>query len=186
MCYLLGRPCDQDGRFLLPGTHSTPRSTPSQDDWTPFTSWLDFETAEFFYKQSQMPAGQIDTILDLWVASLLPHGDTPPFANHKDLYDTIDSVRHGDVPWESFKLQYEGETPAVNAPSWMMDVHEIWYRDPRIVIQNMLANLDFAGEMDMAPLRNYNSDGERQYQNFMSGDWAWTQAVCYHHLYIYI
>lgn len=62
-------------------------------------------------------------------------------------------------------------------PSWMVSGFDVWYRNPHDVIKNILANTDFNGEMDAAPFREYNANGQRQYHNFMSGDWAWAQAV---------
>jgi hypothetical protein len=55
--------------------------------------------------------------------------------------------------------------------------YTIWYRDPRLLFLNMLENPDFVENFDYAPLRQFNSMGSRCYQNFMSGDWAWKQAV---------
>jgi hypothetical protein len=56
--------------------------------------------------------------------------------------------------------------------------YTIWYRNPRQLFLNMLQNPDFATVFDYAPLREYDKDGNRQYKNFMSGNWAWKQAVC--------
>ncbi len=56
--------------------------------------------------------------------------------------------------------------------------YTIWYRDPHQLFLNILQNPDFATTFDYAPLREYDKDGNRQYKNFMSGDWAWKQAVC--------
>ncbi|KAF8528622.1 hypothetical protein JB92DRAFT_3081421 [Gautieria morchelliformis] len=38
------------------------------------------------------------------------------------MYDTIDSTPLGDISWESFSLQYNGEIPADNVPSWMEQI----------------------------------------------------------------
>jgi hypothetical protein len=149
---------------------------PAADDWSPFGSRVEFETAEFLYARNQMSAGDIDTLLELWATTLLASDRTPPFNNHRDLYSTIDSARVGDVPWKSFSVRYDGQLPE-KPPSWMVTDFEVWYRDPREVINNMLANTDFVNEMDTTPFREYNSDGRRCYHNFMSGDWAWKQAV---------
>jgi hypothetical protein len=56
--------------------------------------------------------------------------------------------------------------------------YTIWYRDPRQLFRFMLQNPDFATAFDYTPLHQYDENGNRQYQNFMSGDWAWRQAVC--------
>ncbi|KAG2148684.1 uncharacterized protein EDB93DRAFT_1240462 [Suillus bovinus] len=51
-------------------------------------------------------AKQIDTLLDLWAASLIKHNDAPPFTGHRDLYDTIDATPLGDVPWKIFSMSH--------------------------------------------------------------------------------
>jgi len=37
-----------------------------------------------------MSGGDINILLNLWEASLLKHDDELTFANHKNIYDTID------------------------------------------------------------------------------------------------
>jgi hypothetical protein len=127
-----------------------------------------------------MSAPNINTLLDLWAASLLKHGDMPPFADHKDLYKTIDNIPIGGVNWQSFKIQYSGEKPDIPAdvPSWMSQQFDVWYCDPREVARNILANPDYVNDFDYRPFREYSvSKDEHHYQDFMSGDWAWKQAV---------
>jgi hypothetical protein len=124
-----------------------------------------------------MSASNIDTLLDLWAASLFKHHDEPPFADHADLYNTIDAIPHGDVRWETFTTHYSGDKPDGEVPSWMEAEYDVWFRDPRTVVRNMLANPDFNGEMDHAPFREFRDEGKRHFHDFMSGDWAWQQAV---------
>jgi hypothetical protein len=173
-----GRPCDKDGNYLLPDTPPPARSEPDVDNWTPFDTRVEFETADFIYRRNQMSARDINILLDLWAASLFMHGDQPPFADHTDLYNTIDAIPHGDVRWENFTTCYNGEKPDGEVPPWMETEYEVWFRDPRTIVQNMLANPDFSGEMDYSPFREFRDHGERHFQDFMSGDWAWQQAVC--------
>ncbi|KAH7912047.1 hypothetical protein BJ138DRAFT_1135015 [Hygrophoropsis aurantiaca] len=124
-----------------------------------------------------MSAGKTDAILDLWAASLAKHDDSPPFADHTDLYNVIDNTPLGDVNWSAFTVKYEGELPEDKVPEWMNAEYEVWYRDPKKVIQNMLANPDFKDELDYAPYREYDSENdERRWKDFMSGDWVWQQA----------
>lgn len=59
----------------------------------------------------------------------------------------------------------------------MTGEYTIFYRDPRKLFVNMLENPEFVDNIDYAPLRQYNKKGIREYENFMSGDWAWKQAV---------
>ncbi|OBZ74460.1 hypothetical protein A0H81_05119 [Grifola frondosa] len=173
--HINGTPCDENGNYLPPGTPPTPPPTPSADDWTPYRSRIEFETADLLYRCTQMPAKNIDALMDLWEATLLKHQDHAPFVSHKDLYDTIDSTRLGDVKWDSFELSYADELPERDVPKWMTSKYDIWFRDPRAVVQNMLANPDFNGEIEFGPVREY-VDGERRLKDFMSGDWAWRQA----------
>ncbi|KAG1874418.1 hypothetical protein F4604DRAFT_1880883 [Suillus subluteus] len=88
--------------------------------------------AEFLYSRAQMSAPNINTLLDLWAASLLKHGDQPPFADHKDLYKTINNILISGISWQSFKIQYSGEKPdGPDVPPWMNQQFEVWYCDPR-------------------------------------------------------
>ncbi|KAG2752779.1 hypothetical protein P692DRAFT_20871094 [Suillus brevipes Sb2] len=113
-----GQPCDKHGHFLPDGTPPPPPEPKSPNDWTPFRNRAEFETAEFFYIKNQMPAGQIDHLLDLWATTLLKSGGSPPFADHKDLYVIIDSIALGNMKWEGFLCTYTGEKPD-GYPPWM-------------------------------------------------------------------
>ena len=173
-----GRPCDAHGRFLPDGAPPTPSESKSPNDWTPFRNRIEFETAELLYVRNQMSAGQADRLFDLWASTLLKHGDLPPFADHRDLYTTIDSIPLGGVKWEAFSCVYTGEKPDGNYPSWMDGSYDVWYRNPHEVVRNMLANPAYSDEMDYRPYREYSTNGdERQWRDFMSADWAWDQAV---------
>jgi hypothetical protein len=132
-----------------------------------------------------MSAGNINILLDLWAASLLKHEEPPPFASATDMYETIDSTPLGDIPWQSFSVTYDSESdggaPSLDsAPQWMSTDYEVWFRDPRLVVRNMLDNPDYNGSFDTAPIREFDNSDHRQYQNFMSGDWAWDEAVRVH------
>ncbi|KAI0352294.1 hypothetical protein OH77DRAFT_1561893 [Trametes cingulata] len=177
----IGRACDVNGNFANhcqsgPCADAQP-STPSESDWSPYNSRLQFEVAHLLYAQEQMGAANIDRLLELWNASLLHHGESAPFANHVDLYRTIDSTPLGDVRWQCFSMQYpRDEVPPDDPPAWMTDTHEVWYRDPRLIVRHMLANPDFRSQLDYAPFREFADDGTRRLKHLMSGDWAWRQA----------
>ncbi|KAG2124061.1 hypothetical protein DEU56DRAFT_923674 [Suillus clintonianus] len=174
---LNARPCDAMGHFLEDGAPPAPPPDKSPDDWTPYRDRVEFETAEFLYVRNQMSAGDINILLDLWAATLLKYDDKPPFADCRDLHRTIDNTPLGDVKWQSFKVRYTGEKPTSDVPPWMDQSHDVWYRDPHEVIQGMLGNPDYEKEMDYRPFREFSADGDkRQWQDFMSGDWAWNQA----------
>lgn len=88
-----------------------------EGDYAPFADRLAFETAKLLYKKEQMSAGKIDKLMDLWTASLLKHHNVGPFKNHNELYKTIDEIPLGNVPWQSFTMEYNGEQPGGQALS---------------------------------------------------------------------
>ncbi|KAG1733929.1 uncharacterized protein EDB91DRAFT_1238521 [Suillus paluster] len=135
-------------------------------NWTPYQNQVAFETAKFLFMCNQMSAGQIDTLLDHWAATLIKHNDSPPFVSHHDLYDTIDATPLGNVAWESFSMSFNGVKPAENVPLWMDATHDVWFHDPHLLIHNMLANPDFDGEIEYTPYQDYNK----------CCNWAWNQA----------
>ncbi|KAI0359458.1 hypothetical protein OH77DRAFT_1395599 [Trametes cingulata] len=127
-----------------------------------------------------MSAGNINTLLDLWAASLSSHGEGPPFKNSAALYATIDSTSLGAVKWESFELSYpERLRPARpdDVAPWMVAKYDVWFRDVRQIAKNILGNPEFQTQIEYGPLRTYTQDGERELRNVMSADWAWSQAV---------
>lgn len=129
-----------------------------------------------FFK-NKFSAGKIDDILRLWSESLDRYGDEPPFQDHQEMYNTIDAIRLGSIPWESFSFTYSDPDITPDSPKWMTVDYTIWYRDPRQLFLNMLQNPDFVNAFDYIPFREYDEDGNRRYETFMSGDWAWKQAV---------
>ena len=176
-----GKPYDQNGITVTESGEGAqpPPDSGFPDDWAPFKDRLAFRTANTFFK-NKFSATKIDEILELWAESLEPHSDNPPFLNHQGLYETIDSISLGTVPWQSSSFSYNDPNAIISpdSPKWMTADYTIWYRDPRQLFLNILQNPDFANAFDYAPLREYDQDGNRQYRNFMSGDWAWKQAVC--------
>ena len=125
-----------------------------------------------------MSLKDVSQLMDLWAASLLTYGATPPFANADDLLEVIDSIKHGDAPWSCFTVQYDGDLPAEGpVPTWMTKTYTVWARDIRTVIHAMLGNTDFNGELDMIPYLELNEEGKQRLTNFFSGNWAWRQAV---------
>jgi hypothetical protein len=175
----LGQPCTADGEFLPHGTPSTPMPLKAPDDWSPYCNRVKFEMAEFAFKKCHISAKNLDFLCDLMATTLTKHHDVPPFTDHKDLHNVIDATQLGDVPWQSFSVQYTGERPEV-VPPWMDDEFEVWYRDPRAMAHNILANPTFKDEIDYTPFREYDAvEDTCHWKDFISGDWAWQQAVCF-------
>ncbi|KAF8873949.1 hypothetical protein BD779DRAFT_1613631 [Infundibulicybe gibba] len=168
-----GTPCNE-AKACHESTCSSPPPWEERaaDDYSPYLDRAEFEFADFLYSQAQMSGGNIDKLSQL-LAALYPERN-PPFADRDDLYRTIDATQHGDIPWDSFTIAYTGEVE-VDSPPWKLAKYETWFRDPLKVMEQQIGNRDFAGEMDFAPKRIFKN-GERQYTDLMSGNWAWEQA----------
>ncbi|KAG2337300.1 hypothetical protein BDR05DRAFT_952748 [Suillus weaverae] len=154
-----GRICDGQGNPIPPDAPPPPcPSDHGSDDWMPYNDRVEFEVADFLYRRNQMSAGDIDFVFNLWAASLAAHGDTPPFTNHTDMYDTINSTPLGDVPWQSFSSQYNRILPddLDDIPSWMKSEYDVWFRDPRLLVHNIISNPDFKDKFNYAPLQEYS------------------------------
>ncbi|KAI1781999.1 hypothetical protein LXA43DRAFT_977802 [Ganoderma leucocontextum] len=161
----------------MDGDEPTATPKPTSGDWAPYKDRLQYEVADLLYTQEQMSGANIDKLLELWTASLLPHNTAPPFRNHFDMYQTIDSAPLGEVRWTRFEMTHDdADSCPSNAPTWKKDTYEVWYRDIREVVKNIISNPDFKTQIDYAPLRELDENGVRQFRNFMGGDWAWAQA----------
>jgi len=149
--YHLSRPCDEHGNYLQPDTPPPARTDANPDDWTPFGSHVEFETAEFLYKKVQMSAGDINFLFELWTAYNFQRGGSAPFNNAGDMYRHIDNATLGEVPWQSFTLKYQGAFDPEQSPSWKGAEHVVWFMDPHEVVKKLLANPDFTDGIDFTP-----------------------------------
>jgi hypothetical protein len=172
-----GLPCDSQGNFLPEGALPPPWDRPPTDDFSPFKNRAEFELADLLFRKDQMSASSINELLQIWAATL-PEDQDPPFVNQKHLYDTIDAIDVGDTPWNSFSVSFNGEIPEGDKTPWKHAQYDVWYRDPRVVLHNQLANMDFVTEIDFAAKEVTDENDTRRYTDFMSGNWAWRHSVC--------
>ncbi|KAI5982896.1 hypothetical protein F5J12DRAFT_899934 [Pisolithus orientalis] len=145
--------CDSQGHFLPDDALLLLCILGLLDDWAPYHNQLEFELAKFLFKHAEMPANQINMLLEIWAASLLELGGNPLFANHTDLYHVIDSMSVGAVKWENFKITYKCKWDVQDEPDeqdeviklgsqdgqdgqdgqdepeapWMFDIYDVWY-----------------------------------------------------------
>ncbi|KAJ7196663.1 hypothetical protein GGX14DRAFT_375923 [Mycena pura] len=168
-----GTPCDHEGFDLPAGTPPPPWDERAANDFKPFQNRAHFELAEFLYRDEEMAGARVDRLSQLLAAYY--NTTSPPFADHRDLYEHIDAIPQGDIPWESFSVKYTGPVPAMDPPAWMMETYEVWFRSPLAIFEQQLANPDFKDEMDWAPKRIFR-DSKRQFVDLLSGNWAWKQA----------
>ncbi|KAG1894397.1 uncharacterized protein F5891DRAFT_931937, partial [Suillus fuscotomentosus] len=174
--FVLGLKRDANGAFIDQDAPPPPHMDALPTDWMPYDNCAEFETAEFLFMRNQMSAKQIDTLLDLWAVTLIKHNNAPQFANHRDMYATIDATPLGDTPWKSFTLCYNGAKPKQDVPLWMDGQYDVWYRDPLEMMCSILANCAFDGGIKYSPYHDYTTEDKQYWKNFMSGDWAWKQA----------
>ncbi|KAF8267179.1 hypothetical protein EI94DRAFT_1802116 [Lactarius quietus] len=157
---LNGRICDASGHFIPPDSPLPAiDSDQGPKNWAPYKNRLQFEVADFLYRCNQMSGGNINFVLNLWVASLAIHDDDPPFLNAQHMYDTIDSTPLSDIPWESFTLQYDGPQPTENIPSWMDSEYNVWFWNPLSLVRNILSNPEFESGFDYSPFQERTSHG---------------------------
>jgi Plavaka transposase len=160
-----------------------PLENKPRTDWSLFNTREQFELSEFLFSKVEMSAGDIDCLMEIWAASNRNKNYSSPFINHHTLYKSIDNISLGHIPWESFSTVYTGPKPLGIIPKWMEQKYKVHFRDPRKIIHNMLSNPDFNGEFDYMPFKEFR-DGKHQWRDFMSGNWAWRQAVCCYENYI--
>ncbi|KAH9930567.1 hypothetical protein B0H21DRAFT_781092 [Amylocystis lapponica] len=174
---LNARPCNIYGDFLPAGSPPSVSEEALPDDWTPFNDRPSFEFAELMFKKVQMSGGNFDSLLQIWTAhNIINNGGQPIFESTEDMYATIDSIQHGDAPWETFTVRYGGPlTP--DSPSWKRAEYHVHCRNTRTVAHNMLANKDFHNHFDYVPFQEYTAPDTTQFSNVMSGQWAYTQAT---------
>ena len=123
-----------------------------------------------------MSAGNTDKMMAM--ATKFQHGESL-FKNHKDLCNTINAFKLGEVPWKSTPLGYQAKILDSQVPEWMTVKYELFYRNPRNVIRNMISDTTFKFVFDYIPYQDFDEDEDQQYGNLMSGDWAFHQAVCF-------
>ena len=164
-------PCDEEGNFLFSNT--SPPEEAASNSWAPFDSRDEFELVDLLFRRAEMSKSNIDDLLSILKTR---EGGKAPFENCADLYATIDSIKEGEVPWDSFTVQYNGPRPEENVPTWMDEKYQVFYRNPREVIKSMLANKAFDGNFDYTPYRQYEN-GQWVWGDFMSGSFSWKKAV---------
>ncbi|KAL0955357.1 hypothetical protein HGRIS_001606 [Hohenbuehelia grisea] len=169
-----GTPCNINRNDLPAGFPPPIHNNRSPNDYVPFCNRGEFEFVDFLYRNIQMSTGKVDRPADI-VAAM--YQDNPAFANHEDLYATIDTIQQGEIPWSAIAVTYDGPLPTSGVvPPWMTTEFEVWFRNPLELLEQQLGNPDFAGETDYAPKRVFDKGNKRQYTDLMSGNWAWKQA----------
>ncbi|KAK0499094.1 hypothetical protein EDD18DRAFT_1350527 [Armillaria luteobubalina] len=175
--YLTGEKCDQAGAPLATDAPLLPLPA-IKNVWAPFNGEVQFCLANFLFQKVEMSQGDINDLMDLWALNLEKKcGSDALFDNYEALYKAIDEIRVGSAPWKCFRTIVP-EDLSRDAPDWQKQSYQVWFHDPDIVIQNILANWDFANEFDTMPYIHLDAEsGEHCWSDFMSGNFSWQHAT---------
>lgn len=184
---MAAQPCDSAGDFLEPNAPPYCPPPPDNMDWSPFLSKAHFYIADLIFREARMSKGltnKLFSLTDSFLRSTNALAEAP-FKSFKDMSDTIDRIKVGDLPWQVSSVGFhddDGKIPCEEDPnfrSWMTLEYEVNYRDPLEVVKHMLSNPDFRDGFDFVPFRDFRGhNNKRLFRDLMSGDWAWQQAVC--------
>jgi hypothetical protein len=94
------------------------------------------------------------------------------------MYDTIDSITVSGVGWTTHQLSYKGPQPTGTVPRWMQESYKLNIRDVLSIFEEQLASKEFDGQFEHMPYEQYDKKGSHIYSKFMSGNWAFWEAVC--------
>ncbi|KIM51190.1 hypothetical protein SCLCIDRAFT_33649 [Scleroderma citrinum Foug A] len=173
------RRCDSLGRFLPDDALLPPRVPRSPDDWAPFCNRLEFELAKFLFKCAEMPANQIDMLLEIWSTSLLESDGNPLFTDHTDLYRVIDGMSVGEVKWENFKITFKRKQDGQDRQDKVIELAQGSQdgQDDQDEPKAPLMSDVYDDEMDFVPYWEFDAtNDQRHWEDFMLGDWAWDEA----------
>ncbi|KIJ16151.1 hypothetical protein PAXINDRAFT_32952, partial [Paxillus involutus ATCC 200175] len=145
--------------------------------WHPFKSQPHYQLVDFIYRHNEMPATHIDELMHIWAAN--DSNGTPPFANHEEIYKTINMIAEGDAPWECLSIQHvDVDHPADDhtVPPWKRANYEFWCRPIKPLLKHQISNPEFKGHIDYAPRQVFGDRHQCVWSDFMSGNWAWKEC----------
>jgi len=148
--------------------------------WHPFSNRLDFEFADIHFSNFQSSKSEINWALDFWLAMTMHAGgniDDLPWSTADQMYQTIDSIKAGPVPWKTVQFCYTGPQFPGMPPKWALQSYELCFCNPRLILQDQLASPDLHGHFNYVPYMQFNGRKDHVWSNLMLGAWAWQEAV---------
>jgi hypothetical protein len=126
----------------------------------------------------QASVGTINKLLKIWAANNIAFfdGAEPVFTNAEELHSAIDESTYGGAAWREVEFHYDGHVDE-DSPPWKKATYTSHTRNTFEVVKNMVESSEFRGKWDHTPIEEYTRGRERRYSNFMSGQWAWREAV---------
>jgi len=96
------------------------------------------------------------------------------FRSISDFNKRVDSIPAKGGRWRNAFLDRFD-----NAPGWVPQQNEFWFRDSLEVLKDIASDSRLASDMKWAPQKNYNERGQRIYSELWSADWWWRKQVLY-------
>ena len=90
---------------------------------------------------------------------MVEFGGAATWKSAAELYETIDTIQHGNAPWKTYSFRYKGPLPPT-PPLWMTRTYELCTRDTRQVLQQQFTNPDFKDKIDYTPYMQFNQAGK--------------------------
>ncbi|ETW85029.1 hypothetical protein HETIRDRAFT_308646 [Heterobasidion irregulare TC 32-1] len=169
------RPCNSGGNFVPRNASPEPPDHESVD-WTPFPDRPTFECASLLFEKMRASIGSINELFNILAAkNVLDNAGENIFASARDMYNTIDSIPFGDLPWHSFGIKYAGPVDK-HSPSWKTETYVIHTRNASDVVARIVNNPTFDGKFDYTAFEEFVGPHEQRFSNLMSGRWAWKKS----------
>jgi hypothetical protein len=164
-----------------PPSSSIPSLPPPPNSFWSFRDCHEFDWVIHYVTDLSASQRQISKGLDLWLSSTLHPGYSGPpilWQNAQEMYDTIDAIQQGAIPWQTYKIKYQGPVDT-NSPKWKLQTYQLSYHNVVHLMEEQLANPDFKDDCYYMPFMELDKKGEPVYSEFFSGEWSWTQCVCF-------
>jgi hypothetical protein len=144
---------DHEGVPLPDGAPPPPRN--DTRTWEPFPGRRHFQFVETVYEHGQLPAGVINSLLEVWAAGKIADGSNgePLFKDAEDMNTCIDAIREGSCPWYTYAFRYGGPVDA-NSKAWKHDTWLLHSRHALDVAELIAGNSDFNGKWDYVPYQD--------------------------------
>jgi hypothetical protein len=164
-----------------PPSSSIPSPLLPPNPFWPFGDHHEFDWVIHYVTDLSASQRQILKGLNLWLSSTLHlgySGPPVPWQNSQKMYDTIDAIQQGAIPWQTYEIRYQGPVDT-NFPKWKLQTYQLSYRNVVCLMEEQLANPDFKNGCYYMPFIELNEKGKLVYSEFFSGEWSWTQCVYY-------
>ncbi len=137
---------------------------------------MQFRLADFTFHKAELSEARTNELLKIFADTMANTGGEGPFASAKALYTAINDIPYSSLLWKCFISEPRVNLPE-SAPVWQTETYKIWYRDPDVIVWNILANPNFADSFDPLPYLETDHDDKRWWSDYMSGNFAWRHAV---------